>query len=258
MDVTVIIPWRPGCPWREANLERVMQWWEEHHPTWQIRIGEWPEKNGPWRKACAVASAGTVDSESIVVVSDADVICPDVETAVDVINDRSWSTCNWAMPYRTAYRLTEAATILVNELKWFPPLTQNRFDIAGLVNEVYPGSSGGGIVAMRGHALNDVPLDPRFAGYGHEDHSWSLALHMLKGAPYLGGGPLWHLWHPPQDRVAWGVGSEGNRALYTQYRQATTPALMRHLINDAKTQLETIQDASKTRSRSRRNNHRMR
>jgi hypothetical protein len=76
-----------------------------------------------------------------------------------------------------------------------------------------------------------VPLDRRFAGWGQEDESWALALTCLTGAPWRGDAPLWHLWHPPQDRASRRWGSGASRALWARYCQAAAdPDAMRALL----------------------------
>lgn len=232
----MIIPWRPGCPHRSAALGHVTRWWAEHHPTWTLTIGTWPASHGPWRKGCAVRAAyAQADDEDVVVVTDADVIPTGAGAAVAAVG----SHARWAVPCRNVYRLTAPASELVIAGKLslaggLPHLT------AGLLEETYVCHPGGGAVVLTGGVFNTVPIDPRFAGYGQEDQSWSMALHLLAGAPMRGTSPLWHLWHPPQPRmrrgptVSRGVGSVQGMRLWQRYRSATTPATMRSLVSEAR------------------------
>lgn len=242
MTVNVVIPWRPGCEYREAALDHVVQWWSTNHPTWPVTIGPWWVESGPWRKGCAVRAAGLrPDPDDVVVVADADVIPVGIGDAVDAVGPAGWGRppARWAMPFRLVHRLTKAATDLVTSGRLVLPSGPLPKTMVGLVAESYVGSAGGGVVVLRGDVFTTVPIDPRFAGYGQEDLSWSLALHRLVGAPMMGTGPLWHLWHPPQERlrrgstVSRGVGSEAGQRLWQRYREATTPSVMRALVAEA-------------------------
>jgi len=176
----------------------------------------------------------------VVVVSDADIIPIGVGEAVAAVGPDGWGrpSARWAMPFRIVYRLTGAGTRLAigGHLDLTQPIPRN---VAGVIEETYVGSAGGGIVVLRGDVFNTVPIDPRFAGYGQEDLSWSLALHRLVGQPTMRTAPLWHLWHPPQKRmrrgstVSRGIGSEAGLRLWQRYREATTPAVMRSLVAEA-------------------------
>lgn len=249
MTVWVVIPWRPGCPYRDADLGHVVQWWEANHPTWPVTIGPWPTEREPWRKGCAVRAAGIrPGADDVVVVADADVIPVGVGDVVDAVRSpgRGRPPARWAMPFRMVRRLTQAATGLVTSGRLVLPDGPVPKTMVGLIEETYVGSAGGGVVVLRGDVFTSVPIDPRFAGYGQEDLSWSLALHRLVGAPVMGAGPLWHLWHPPQARlrrgstVSRGVGSEASQQLWQRYRQATTPALMRALVAEAEAEFDRL------------------
>lgn len=238
MTVWVVIPWRSGCGYRQIAFDYVTRWWATNYPNWPVVAGPWPKDLGPWRKGCAVRNAGVHPGpDDVVVVSDADVIPTGVGEAVESVGLAGFGRppARWAMPFRMVYRLTEPGTWLAinGGIDLTKPLPR---DMTGVVEESYVGSAGGGTVVLRGDVFVEVPIDPRFAGYGQEDLSWSLALHRLAGAPTMGSAPLWHLWHPPQARMrrgattSRGVGSEAGLRLWQRYRQATTPAVMRSLI----------------------------
>jgi hypothetical protein len=248
VTVTVVIPWRAGCSHRQLALDYVTGWWAANHPGWPVVVGEWPAEAGPWRKGCAVRAAGVhPEPADLVVVADADVIPIGVGDAVEAVGSAGLGrrTFRWAMPFRLVHRLTAAGTQLAVEgrLDLTRPVSRNT---AGLVEETYVGSAGGGVVVMRGDLFTAVPIDPRFGGYGQEDLSWSLALHRLAGAPAMGSAPLWHLWHPKQDRmrrgstVSRGVGSVAGQRLWQRYREASTPAVMRSLVAEAEAELARL------------------
>jgi hypothetical protein len=71
---------------------------------------------------------------------------------------------------------------------------------------------------LRRDSYLEVPLDPRFLGWGHEDDSWARALVTMLGDPWRGKRPLFHLWHPPQDRRVRYEGRPQSAALFQRYR----------------------------------------
>lgn len=239
MAIRVIIPWRRGCQLREAALSRVMLWWEQNHPDWDLSVGEYPEESGAWCKSMAVVAAGPFASDDLVIVSDADVVCEQVELAVDALR-RKEPRYLWAMPHRTVYRLTDHATQSVVDRTWWPSRVATLRELQPFLTRSYSGYPGGGLVVLHGHVLNAVPLDPRFLGWGQEDHSWSLALGMLAGAPWRGQGQLWHLWHPPAPRTQPGIGSLDGLRLWHRYRAAANPVAMRSLIREAHTEIKRL------------------
>lgn len=239
MAVRVVIPWRAGCPYRQAALSRVASWWVNHHPDWDLRIGEYPPDQGDWCKSLAIATAGPFADDDVIIVADADVICEQIGAAVDQLctNDHRWL---WAMPHRTVYRLTEHATSSVVDHSWWPGDVATRRELQSSILRQYPGYHGGGLVVTYGRILNTIPMDPRFRGWGQEDHSWALSLLMLAGVPWRGHGSLWHLWHPPAPRIQPGVGSLDSRILWHRYRAATNPVAMRALVDEAREELDRL------------------
>lgn len=232
MTVQVVIPWRPDGPERLHASHWCLRWWAETYPQYTVTVSS-ATADGPWCKAAAVHTARIFATTDVVIVADADVWCP-VDDVVDAVQS---GQVRWGMPHRTVRRLTQAATGRVLGGVWVPPVTPDPRAVAGHVLETYPGSPGGGIVVLAADTFGQVPLDPRFVGYGQEDHSWSLALHRLAGAPLRGVGNLWHLWHPPQPRIAPGIGSHEGLLLWHRYRQATTQTAMQALVAEAHAEL---------------------
>lgn len=220
MTVDVLIPWRAGCPQREAALAWVVSTYRAGHPDWTIRLGVCP--TGPWRKAAAVTDALSRSTAPVVVVADADVWCDSTAAAVEAVQ----AGAPWATPHRLVRRLDQNATgrVLagerINDTTW--PLAQRP----------YEGIVGGGIVVMSADLARSVPLDPRFEGWGQEDRSWGVALTRLAGPAARLDGDLWHLWHPPAERVNRVKGSESSWRLADRYRRARTQQAMRALIDE--------------------------
>ncbi len=226
MSATVVIPWRPGCPHREAAFAYVVEWWVTHHPRWPIVIGSDRDDDGPWCKGRTVADALDKVTTPVVIVADADVIIPDVHLAVSAVEQGA----AWAAPFRTVLRLSAFGTARVYEGGHLPgePLP------AEWLADRYAGQPGGGLVVLPVGTARTVPIDPRFTGWGQEDLSWARALYVLAGGPWRSTSPLYHLWHPPAERISHGIGSHAGLDLYTRYRKAVHPSLMQPLVDEAR------------------------
>lgn len=218
-SVSVIIPWAPGCAHRERALGWVRERWEE--TGHQVLLGQLEDE--AWCKARAVAAALPNASGDVLVVADADCWTDGWAEAVDAVT----AGAPWAIPHGKVHRLSEAATARV--LAGEPP--SERMPHA---QAPYQGMAGGGMVVLRRDLYEQVPLDGRFAGWGQEDESWALALHRMAGRPWRGRAPLWHLYHPPQERMSRRWGSPEGRELALRYRRARTPAAMRALLDEAR------------------------
>lgn len=220
-DVSVLVPYRPDGGHRDRVWGWVSRWWASNHPQWQIVVGVCAD--GPWVKAAAVEDALAKADGHLLVLADADVICEGVGLAVEQVVGGA----PWAVPHHTVHRLTEQATTAV--MGGAIPRTR-----LGLERKPYRGVEGGGLVVVPRAAYEQVPLDPRFAGWGQEDESAGLAWNTLLGRRWRGGAPLWHLHHPLADRVNRHVGSAESWALHVRYRYAAKdgPAAMRSLIDE--------------------------
>lgn len=215
MSADIIIPWRDdGTPERTAALGFLAsQFVDSGYP---VKLGS---HRGEWCKAKAVQAGIQHSTATITVVHDADVWGPGLDEAIQAVADGA----PWAIPHRKVHRLTAEATqhVLDGDQSFGGPLAQ----------PAYYGVPGGGIVVLPRETYERVPLDPRFVGWGQQDTSWGLALTCLVGEPYRGAQPLWHLWHPPQQRKNRRVGSDANWALYKRYAKAARdPDAMRALI----------------------------
>ena len=213
--VEVVVPFLGGCQHRD----RAAKWLLPHY-LWPVTIAP---GGAPWCKAAAITPAVERSSADIIICADADVWCDALSEAVAAVE----AGAPWARPHRMVHRLASAGTdaVLVGADWRDQPLEQRR----------YYGVDGGGYVVARRETLLDVPLDPRFVGWGQEDCSHGLALHTLAGPAWRGDAPLVHLYHPPQARMDRKRGSPAGWALYHRYvRAARDPALMYALIEEAK------------------------
>lgn len=219
MDTDVIVPWRPGCPHREAAWVWTRPLWRDVGP-----VVEAAAPAGPWVKAHAVTPAVEASSADVVVIADADVWTDGVPAALAAVAGGA----AWAIPHTMVLRLTERST---GEVYAGAPLEV----VDEFTERPYRGTAGGGIVVIPRATYLDCPLDPRFVGWGQEDDALAVALTTLHGNPWRGAATLFHLWHPPQPRRSRGVGSDANLALYKRFKAArTSPGRMRALVDEAK------------------------
>lgn len=204
MTAAVVIPWMGGCEWRERALAFARPtWW------WPTFIGSC---TGEWNKAKAVADAvGQLPDEvDVLVVADADV-CIDQITVGLAIEQAALG--KWVVPHGEVRRLTAEAT---ENLYAGRPISDLDFE------DRYRGVAGGGVVVVRRDLYEQVPLDPRFVGWGQQDTSWGFAMLTLLGREVRFDSPLIHLWHPPQERKNRRIGSEHNARLQGRYVAAKT------------------------------------
>lgn len=204
MNAEVIIPWRNGCEHRQAALTWILGRWA----TITDRVTIAPLEHGPWIKAKAIWPAVLASTADVIVLADADVWNDHIPDAIAAAGARH---AGWATPHQRVRRLNEAATALV--LAGAEPDT-----VACYENHV--AAPGGGITAIRRSTLLQVPLDPRFEGWGGEDWAWAIALTQLVGRPWRAPRALHHLWHPAQPRIARHVGSQQSLDLLHRYQRA--------------------------------------
>lgn len=208
-SVSVIVPWRPGCPHREAARAWLGARLAERHPDWQVVDADCADTE--WNKAEAIARGVAQSFGDVLVVHDADVWCEGLPEAVQAVRNGA----PWAMPHGTVFRLTEAATEAA--LAGLVDLDDARADT---LERPYRGVDGGGIVVLQRSTFERVPPDTRFRGWGGEDESWAAALSTLVGPVNRLDHPLIHFWHPPQPRQSRARGSDENHALWQAYRAA--------------------------------------
>lgn len=210
----VVVPFSSDC----GHRKRALSWLLERLPA---TVGYCPP---PWRKAVAVADGVSRTSSDVIVVHDADVWCDELDTAIKHVE----AGMPWAIPHHRVHRLDADATEQVYAGAEF---TATR----GRAQKPYTGYAGGGIVVLRRDVWEQAPMDPRFAGWGHEDSAWALALLSLFGGPWRGNADLFHLWHPEPPRLKRNVGSHEARRLELRYRHAFHDRdAMRALIDEAK------------------------
>lgn len=221
--VSVVVPWRQGCPHRQRAWEWVRGRYDDAHPDWEIVQGESPA--GPFNRSAAILDGARRSAGDVIVVADGDVWC-DPQPAIEHLT-------TWSIPHLMLHRLSMESTARVlagGDWRGLPLSTDNRQD-----SRPYKGFETGTLVVLRREVLVDVPPDRRFVGWGQEDQAWSAALRTLVGPPWRGHDDLVHLWHPPQPRRSRVVGNSESQALLRRYRNARrSPDAMRALVEEAK------------------------
>ncbi len=223
-SVAIIVPYRPGCPHREAARAFLCRRWAEGFPGWPVVEGVHTE--GRWSKAKAISAALSATDAEVLLIADADVwVRPDATAAAvqQVIGGAAW-----AVPHFLLHRLSEqrTAAVLAGE--------------AGLLDVGMPGVDhirqrghrGGGMVAIRREVYLDVPQDPRHVE-GGEDDSWAIALETVYGQPPCEAADMVHLYHPRVPRLTRAWVNETHRELYRRYQRARGNELaIRRILNE--------------------------
>lgn len=208
MSVAVVVPFRGGCPHREAAWAYIQRLYAQRHPDWQVIEAFQVPESGTWRKATAINPAVESCDAEIIIQADADIWTEGLADAVEAVEDGAL----WALPHTQVRRLSAEGTAAV--------LTGAPWADQPLAQRSYQGIIGGGYVVAPRVALQAVPLDPRFVGWGNEDEAHAMALSTLLGEPWRGAADLIHLWHPPQERWTRRRGSRESWALRQRYAAA--------------------------------------
>jgi hypothetical protein len=245
--VSVLVPYRPDSDERAVAWRHVAGWWASQFTTWEVITGAPPD--GPWCKAAAVADALSRARGRVLVIADADVMCLPEHLRVLALMVGNGSSVRWGMPHRRVLRLTEFGTVHVLAGHTPPmeiqptriaPGGAGRRRLGALIGDAHNGVAGGGMVVVDRALYEQVPLDPRFKGWGQEDISWGHALTVMAGPPAGRVGPLWHLWHPPQQRLRRTIGSTEGYELMHRYWAATTPAQILALLAEVSETGDTL------------------
>lgn len=215
--VEIIIPFAGDCPYRASALAWVLDQLDERDVTIAYTVPR------PWIKARAVMPVVRQSTADIVVLHDADVFTGGLDDAIRAVDQGA----GWAIPHGLVHRLTRESTDRV--------LAGERWEGLELERRAYHGVPGGGVLVAQRQRLLDVPMDPRFRGWGQEDESHAMALWTLVGEPWRGDSPLVHLWHTPQPRMNRRQGSVAGWQLCERYIAARLhPERMRELVEEAR------------------------
>lgn len=200
-----------------------------------------PSNEGPFSKGAVLWPAIRRSDADIFVLHDADVYCNGLSEAIDAVSS---GQAVWARPHDRVWRLSEASSGLFRASDdQIPHLASLK-----ILRSPYRGITGGGIVVLRREVALNIPIDPRFVGWGQEDMAFGEALWCLSAAPWIGLAPLIHFWHEPEARLNPKWGSLENRKLYERYHRAIAdPSQMQALVAEAHDAL-TITDSEHSNS----------
>lgn len=197
----VIIPFLPGCSYRERNRKHIHSLWESL--GYKVIYGEC---KGIWRKGEAVLDGLKKSSAKVVIIADADVWAPNIQT---LIHD----DVKVVKPGKMVFRLTEDATI-----RFINGVVEN-FEEEEFSEPPLEQVLGGGMIVVNREIALEYPMDRRFYGWGKQDISWGYLLKSIVGEE-VGDLNMVHLWHPPQERRGRFLSNEDNEKLFSRYIKA--------------------------------------
>lgn len=191
MNVTVIVPLGPLDEHRTKAWRWIRDRFADRHPDWPVLEAVDPDPSRTWSKGRALATCLVADG--IVVVCDADTFipAPALVHAVELVDQGA----PWVVPHQLVWRLDDRTT---RDVLAGPPIDDLAVKRNRLTRRAYSGTPGGGIVVLPASTYRDIPIDPRFEGWGGEDQAWGVALDTLAGPHERGDADLLHLWHSPQ------------------------------------------------------------
>lgn len=211
MTVAVLVPWKPGCPWREKAWAWVQARYAESHPDWEIIEGTTDVEG--FSRTQAILDARSKTTADMLVIADADIWTEGLADAVSHADEGGW-----AIPHLMIHRLAESSTLRVlggSHWKGQQLSTDNTQD-----SRPYRGHEAGTLLVTTAEAFDDAPPDRRFVGWGQEDDAWALALRTICGSPWRGNADLVHLWHPAEPRKTRVTGNTANKSLLRRYQTA--------------------------------------
>lgn len=191
-DYAVVIPWRPGHPDRQRNMEYVRSWFEKN---FNVRMGDgaryplfMPDAGGDSFNRGASRNLGNRlavrANARVVIFCDADTI-PEKDTLEEAIYAASKDD-RLHLPYTHFRALTQPGTR--RALRGKP--------LEGLQVEEEHSYATGGILVMSPRAYNLAGGHPELTGWGFEDTIFRICCDALLGETVRHTGTINHLWHP--------------------------------------------------------------
>lgn len=226
MTVDVIVPYSGGDTHRALAWGWVHERYRQEYPKWGVRTGD---ASTPWVKALAVENALRRSTADTLVIADADVWVENLGSYVERVE---YGEKDWACPQIRVFRFNAEGSSLIYD-------GDEPIDVAlrrgHLVQAPYKRMLGGGLIVIKRELYDRVPLDPRFVGWGGEDHAWGYALLTLAGDRIQGRELLWHLWHPPAERIGRATYNDESMALFTRYQNAASNVeLMQSIVDEGR------------------------
>ena len=204
--ISILIPFRclDKTNQRVKNFEWLKQYWSVQLPGAEIIVGEDEDMDKPFSKSVAVNNAASRATGDIFVIVDADgYIDPNavLHCAKEIRKARRLGKKLWFVPYRQFYRLTQEASA---ELLASDPANPVLFPCPPKGNSMSSDTDptmghwyGAMIQIMSREAFETVGgWDPRFRGWGGEDHAAMRAMDTLYAPHKTLPGQVLHVWHP--------------------------------------------------------------
>lgn len=241
----VVIPFRDRGldPLRQANLERVLDWWADS--PWGVlvvddgRTGDAQfNRSAAYNRGAAAALAGGAD---VVIYTEADILVPHAQVALAV--QSAAEAPGLVVPFLHYNYLSAADSQLVRD----DLLNRTYADPSGL-ESLTPESSisnGRSMGAVNVVSLASIAAiggwDESFEGNSYDDNAMDRAFTVCCGVRRHVAGSAWHLYHLPahewwgtndalteQDRAA----TAANKQRWDRYAAAITPAEIRALTGE--------------------------
>ena len=252
--ISIIIPFRcpdPTHP-RARNVIWLKKYWKAQLPGAEIIMGEDPDLNVPFSKCVAINNGVAKSKGDVLVLIDADgyMAINDLLACVEEIRlARKKGHKLWFVPYRKFYRLTQAASELILASDPQHPV---EFPTPPNEDHYYKGEPDKGhwygamCQIMPREAFDAVGgWDPRFRGWGGEDHAAMRAMDTLWAPHKTMPSQILHIWHPQignngvQDFVwkdrRWDGQNDSavnNRLSWRYYWATGKPQIMRKLLDE--------------------------
>jgi hypothetical protein len=221
VSAVIVVPWRYD-PERAPLWAFVSRHLRERYPEFPIIQATC--EDGPFnRSECIVRGALKTDAE-VLIVHDADVVLnDDLRRSVERVR----RSHGWSVPHWHLHRLTAEATaeVLSGAPLWAGMPTAQK---------PYKGNPTGTLVVINRELALAVPPDVRFRGWGQEDEAWWCALDRIAGKCHRGSADLFHLWHPPAERLNRRFGNADGQALLRRYERAyRSSKIMQQIVDES-------------------------
>lgn len=282
--ISILVPshfvdpdWRTGP--RAKAWHWLEQYWKENLPYVEVVIGEDKDASDdlPFSKSVAVNDAAYKARGDIYVIIDTDAYLP-IESVIrcsqEICMARKRGHKLWFIPYRRLYRMTQAASdrIMSSDPANPPRIPSPPPESDYLNKEIFYGTDhvyskpisgighwyGAMAQIMSREAFDEVGgWDPRFRGWGGEDHAAMCAMDTLYSPHKTLLGPIFHLWHPTIDPKMVDPKNTGRHRMWAGQKADHTndrlshryywanrhPLRMRNLVNEFKDEVPRQPDS---------------
>jgi hypothetical protein len=224
VNVSLVVPWRSGDPWRERIWTWCRTYWEATWPEFELI--ECDSEDEPFTRGRSLNAGVEKASGEILVLADADTVVAHVGGAVEMATYGDWVI---AYPEGQYYSLTEHYTA---DLTAGPPGRLREPTREQWRDRI---TSYSGVLVLLREAFDKVGgYDPRFIGWGHEDFAFMFALDTLWKPHQRATGWALHLWHEHREPERFEQPHIAeNKALVDRYEHCyANPSAMSQLVRE--------------------------